>query len=201
MKRAWVFLVVLVALCQTASAEIVFSVTPLSSTITPGDTAQFQVRLASTLLSGEQVDAAEFNANAGPGNGVGGTFVSPTATVILSPLTSPVDFTSTPGQAFASNFQSGGILVPNSGILFANLFLSTIGATPGTYSLSLDQFAANSPTLAGLAASAGPAASYQIGLTAVPEPTSILTAASLGCVGMFYRRRQSVVAKSKKVTR
>ena len=199
MKSTWGFLVVVLALCRTASAEIVFSLTPLSgTTITPGATQQFQVRVSSSLLAGEQADALEFNAIAGAGDTLAGTFVPPTAQVALNP-SSPIDITSQPGTAFGSSFLSGGVLVPNSGIVLANLFLSTVGATNGTYSLSLDSLAANSPTLAGLATSAGPSASYTIGLTAVPEPTSILTAASLGCVGMFYRRRHSAIAKSKKM--
>ena len=189
MRLPFLFLIAVVGFSPLASAEIVFSLTPLSGTTIPyGDTQAFQVRVRSTLALGEQADALEFNAIAGAGDTVAGTFVPPTAQVALNPA-SPIDITSQPGTAFGSSFLSGGVLVTNSGILLANLFLSTVGATPGSYSISLDSLAANSPTLAGLLTSSGPAASFTI--TAVPEPTSILTAAMLGGVGMFYRRRGS----------
>lgn len=195
MRLSLLFLFAVIGLSPLASAEIVFSLTPITgTTINPGNTQQFQVMVNSTLALGEQADALEFNAIAGAGDTVAGTFVPPTAQVALNPL-SPIDITSQPGSAFGSSFLSGGVLVTNSGIVLANLFLSTVGATSGNYFLSLDSLAANGPGPAGvlsaLATSAGPSASYTIGLTAVPEPTSILTAAVLGGVGMFYRRRGS----------
>lgn len=197
MRLSLLFLMAAIGLSPLASAEIVFSLTPITgTTITPGNTQQFQVMVNSTLALGEQADALEFNAIAGIGDTIAGTFVPPTAQVALNPA-SPIDITSQPGTAFGSSFLSGGVLVPNSGIVLANLFLSTVGATSGNYFLSLDSLAANGVFAPGyigptaLATSAGPSASYTIGLTAVPEPTSILTAAVLGGVGMFYRRRGS----------
>lgn len=68
----------------------------------------------STLAIGEQVNKLEFNAIAGVGDTVAGTFVAPTAHVALNP-SSPIDITSQPGTAFGSTFLSGGVLVTNSG--------------------------------------------------------------------------------------
>lgn len=139
------------------------------------------------------MDAAESNAVAGPGNGMDGTFVSPTSIVSLG-SNYPVDFTSQPGTAFSSSFLNGGINVPFAGITYTNLFLSTVGSVAGIYQLSLTDLAANSPTLAGLITSAGSPLSYEIG-SAIPEPSSnLLTAIGLGVVGLFYRRRRAVLA-------
>lgn len=189
MKRASLLLLIIFGLHQVASADIIFSLSPNNQVFNVGDTIQFQLRIASSLLAGEQVDAAEFNAVAGPGNGQGGVFVDPTATVILNPATSPIDITHPLGQAFGSNFQTGGILVPNAGIVFANLFLNTTGVVPAVYQLSLTDLAANSPSTAGLLVSGTPIA-YEL-VAAVPEPTSMLTVALFGCGSVISRRRRS----------
>lgn len=195
MKLMSFMLVVVLGLSQAASAAITFQLSPASQTIAQGSTAQFSLNLISSVLSGEQVDAVDFNAIAGAGDGTGGVFVAPTGVTGLLG-TSPMDL-SGPGQAFGSNFLSGGILVPSgSGVTFANYFLDTTGVAAGNYTISLSDLAANSPSVAALPVF-GSVISYEI-VAAVPEPTSILTAASLGLAGVFYRRRRIKGSKSTK---
>lgn len=181
---SFVMLVVL-GFSQTASAAIIFQLSPANQTVFQGSTAMFSLNLASSIVSGEQVDAVDFNAIAGAGNGSGGIFVIPTGiTGLLGP--SPMDLT-TPGQAFGSNFLSGGILVPSgAGVTFANYFLDTTGVAPGVYSVTLSDLAANSPTIAALPV-VGSTISYEV-VSAIPEPTSLF-AASIGLVGVFACRR------------
>ncbi len=185
MKVMSFMLLAILGLSQSASAAIIFQLAPANQTVFQGSTAMFSLNLISSVLSGEQVDAVDFNAIAGAGNGSAGVFVIPTATTgLLGP--GAIDL-SGPGQAFGSNFLSGGINVTSgAGVTFANYFLDTTGVAPGIYSVTLSDLAANSPTIAALPV-VGSTISYEI-VSAIPEPTSLL-AASLGLTGFFARRR------------
>ncbi len=196
MKLMGFLLLAVLGFSQVASASITFQLAPASQQILQGSTGAFTLSLISSVPAGELVDSTDFNANAGIGNGTQGVFVAPTATVILANL--PVDYTSTPGQAFGSNFLAGGISVPSgSGILLANLFLDTTGVALGNYTMSLDSLGANSPTFGGLSV-AGSTVNYEV-ISAVPDPSSVLTALALGGGGLFYRRRRGKMSKSKKL--
>lgn len=179
MRVAVLALLMLMGLAQSSSAAVVFFLSPTSSTILQGNTANFDVFVRSTLVAGEQVDGLEASVTSTAGLFTSGsTFLLNNGAVDLS----------TPGQAFMSNFAVGGFNLTNSNTLFATLSLSTVGVTPGTYSMAFDagSLAANSPTLGGLGiVDSGP---ISFTVTAVPEPSS--TVFLLGLVGGAYALRR-----------
>lgn len=177
---SWVML--LAFLGSFGKADIVFSVSPLSQTITQGSNGIFEVFIRSS--SGTQkVDGVDVNVNAGAGNGTGGKFISG-VTFLLG--ATPFDITTTTGQAFSTNFQLGGIDIGTTDQLYGRLTLDTTGVALGTYTMSLDQLNANSPTLAGLPVQ-GFNATYTI--TAIPEPSSVLLVSAVGLYGWRRARR------------
>jgi hypothetical protein len=169
-------------LSSVGKADIVFSLSPLSQTITQGSNGIFEVFVRSS--SGTQkVDGIDVNVNAGAGNGTGGKFISGVTFLLGS---TPFDITTTTGQAFSTNFQLGGIDVGTTDQLYGRLTLDTTGLALGTYTMSLDQLNANSPTLAGLPVQ-GFNATYTI--TAIPEPSSVLLVSAVGFYGWRRARR------------
>ncbi|MDZ4850963.1 MAG: PEP-CTERM sorting domain-containing protein [Pirellulaceae bacterium] len=197
MKLVLSLAIALIAFAQVSYADIMFELTPANQQIQQGNTAQFTLRLYSTIPGGEVVDSADGNVNAGPGNGTAGRFVAPTGTVILG--NQPVDFQSTLGQAFASNFQAGGILIPYRDVLvnpttavdFVSLFLNTTGVALNTYSMTLDSLAANSPTTGALL-TGGNSISYIV-INSVPEPTSMIMVGAIGIASVLRRRRNAAI--------
>ena len=177
----------IMVLSNVANADILFQLSPANQQITKGSTALFNLRVISSILAGEQVDGLDANVVAGVGNGTGGVFVAPTASFILG--NGAIDIGSTPGQAFHTNVQAGGVLIPGgAGVKLSDLYLDTTGVTPGIYQMTLSDLAANSPISGGLTVVTS-TISYEVIAAAIPEPTSILSTALIGLGGIFYRRR------------
>ena len=193
MKFVYFSVLALLGLCQAANAAITFKLAPNNQTAYAGQTMTFTLALQSSQIAGEGINAVDFNVLAGAGDGTGGTFVAPTNTVILG--NGPVDYTSTPGQAFGTNVQATNITIPQAGVLISNLFLNTTGVAAGNYTLSLSDLAANDAVSGGVGVF-GSTVNYQI-LSAVPEPTSILTASTLALGAVFYRKRRAKLTKSR----
>jgi hypothetical protein len=74
--------------------------------------------------------------------------------------------------------------------VFGTFTFNVNGLLPGIYNIDFEQASTDGPLING--GLDGTAGSFEI--TAVPEPTSILTTATLGFAGLFYRRRRSVRA-------
>jgi PEP-CTERM motif len=182
MKYALVVLLLLAGLSQSATAAIVFSLSPNNSTINLGNAAIFNVSVRSTLAAGEQVDGLEGNVISSAG-----TFTAASVTLLLN--NGAVDV-STPGQAFMSNFLNGGFNLSNNDTLFARLTLSTTGVAPGNYNIRFEtgSLAANSPTLAALAVQDGGPINFTI--TAIPEPSSLMLVGAISGLVAIRRKRR-----------
>jgi hypothetical protein len=131
----------------------------------------------------------------------------------LGGFTGPISFASNFNAANVNPFSSGVVDPLDSRIAYLSLDFTSPQAIPtgspgvfGTFSFNVDGL---NPGFYGIllsdAASDGPnvvtnSGGFTITGTAVPEPTSILTAASLGMGGVFFRRRRVKVSKSKKAS-
>lgn len=71
--------------------------------------------------------------------------------------------------------------------IFGTFTFNVNGLLPGIYNINFEDAATDGPTVNG--GFNGTAGTFEI--TSVPEPTSILTTATLGFVGLFYRRRRA----------
>lgn len=167
-------------LSNVAEADIIFTVSPLTQKVPSGNDAVFNIFVESDS-GAVTIDAIDVNANAGLGDGSAGLFTAG-QTFLLG--ADPFDVLSTPGQAFSTNFQNGGISI-STPVLYATLTLSTTGVPLGLHQISLDQLSANSPTL-GAISTGGTGASYLV--TAVPEPSSLFVGI-FGSCALFLRRR------------
>jgi hypothetical protein len=167
MKKFLIALVLGFWPASQSQAAIVFTLSPATQNITQGSVGIFNLFLRSDTVP-LQIDGIDVNVNAGAGNGTGGVFQS-SPTFLLG--SAPFDVTSTPGQAFSTNFAIGGISLGTTNTLYGILSLGTTGVTPGTYALTMDTFRANSPTSAGQPTIAVNA-SYTI--QAIPEPGTIV---------------------------
>ena len=190
------FLIALSVCSGRANADILFSLSPATSTITLGNKADFNVFIRSA--TDVTVGGYSVNVLAGPGNGTAGRFSSGTFSFFVGDPNQSWDLTTTPGQAFSTadtgttgGTNAGSLLLANTTTLLGTVTLDTAGATIGTYSMSLDQLSAiqvNGTFIPGgvNGASYGGPVSFQI--TAVPEPASI---ALVGlAVGGFWLRRR-----------
>jgi hypothetical protein len=130
------------------------------------------------------IDAFDVNVVAGAGDTTGGVFTSGTTSLLGS---DPFDVTSTPGQAFSTNFAVGGTLIGTTDILYGVLTLDTTGVAAGNYIISLDSLSANDP-INGPVLTNGVNAAYSI--SAVPEPTSMALVGLIGGVVGFRRWRK-----------
>jgi len=79
--------------------------------------------------------------------------------------------------------------------VFGTFTFNVNGLNPGFYGIVLSDAFTDGPNV--VTTNGG----FTItGVSGVPEPTSILTASSLGLGGVFFRRRRAKVSKSKKLT-
>jgi hypothetical protein len=194
------FLIALSICSGRANADILFSLSPATSTITLGNKADFNVfiRSATEVIVGGYSLNVIAGPSDGPGKGTAGRFSSGTFSFLVGDPNQGWDLTTTPGQAYSTadtnttgGTNAGSLLLANTTRLLGTLTLDTAGATIGTYSMSLDQLSAiqvNGNFIPGgvNGASYGGPVSFQI--TAVPEPASI---ALVGlAVGGFWLRRR-----------
>ncbi len=93
------------------------------------------------------------------------------------------------------DFTSPQAIPSGSPGVFGTFTFNVNGLLPGAYNISFEDAFTDGPLING--GLNGTAGSFNI--TAVPEPTSILTAATLGFAGLFHRRRRAKVSKSKKL--
>jgi hypothetical protein len=161
---------------QSASAAIVFSLAPTSQNIVQGTTGIFSLFLRSDTVP-ILIDAVDVNVVAGAGNGSGGIFL-PSQSAILG--STAFDVTTTPGQAFSTNFLAGGVQIGTSNTLYGTLNLSTTGVALGTYQMTLNGLSANMPG-AGGGAQTTLALNSSYTITAVPEASSIFLTGVVCC--------------------
>ena len=192
MKFGLFFSIAVLGFAQMASANITLQLSTTTPTVVAGNQAIFALHLVSDVVAGESINGVEANVNAGLGDGLSGVFVAPSAhTGILG--ISPVDLTTTLGQLFASNTLASGTLnVPSGlGIKWLDIFLDTTNLD-GNYTLTLDQIAVTTdvgPTFT----TPFSGSSVNFNVTAVPEPSSMLTVA-IGFGVLMYRRRRASMA-------
>ncbi|MEQ1830005.1 MAG: PEP-CTERM sorting domain-containing protein [Pirellula sp.] len=161
------------ALCGFARGDLVYTVTPSSSTVAQGQRLTFQIHLhltPTTLLRGTppqsvtrtslRFDAIDFQARAGAGDGTGGLFTTDCINHLLNQATPSAQdqMGNRLGTVFSTvknTFIEGdpfefGVVINSTPQLLATLFLdtNTTGVVPGTYNftLDLDKLAANSNT-------------------------------------------------------
>ena len=183
MRLLVLFSATVLSLSQLGEAAIIFSLSPATQSIVQGTVGQFDLSVRTDVAGGQQITALEANVVSSAPNSL---FTSASQTFLL---TGVID-RSTPGQAFISTSLAGGISLGTTDTLFARLFLSTTNVALGNYTMSLNQLAANSPTLAGLPIQNGGTVSF----TVVPEPTSMaLVALVVSGLGMcrFVKRKKS----------
>lgn len=182
MKLFFMIFAVMTQVLGIANAGMIFTIQPAAGfeTITLGGTGQFKLYIRSNVAGGEQIDSIDVNVKAGAGNGTAGVFSSGTTTLLGNV---PFDVSSTPGQAFSTNFLSGGTLIPfasgvgsDLGVQYGALQLSTLGIGPGTYPITLDQLNAN-PFYSGIGAPPAAVPTFAVNssftITSVPEPSSL----------------------------
>jgi len=190
-------------LVERARAEIVFSITPSTSSIILGDSAVFNIFIQSATP--EVIGGYTMNVVAGPMDvtGVGGRFTSGTFSFLVGVPNQDWSFARV-GQAFSTAFTgaaggtgSGQAIAANTVVPFGSLTLSTVGATLGTYQLTVstlsavgvnNNFLPNGTNGINGAFFSGPV-SYTI---AVPEPSS-LALLGLGSLGFAWLRKRKVV--------
>ncbi len=204
MRTILAFLALLIAIpVERARAEIVFNITPATSSIVLGNSAVFNIFIQSATP--ETIGGYSIQVNAGPANGVGGTFTSGTFDFLVGAPNQSWDFQRA-GQAFSTAFTGsaggtgiGRTIAANTSVQFGSLTLSTMGATQGPYQLTVSSLSASGVGNTGFfpggtngASFSGPV-SYSI--TAVPEPNSLalLGLASLGIVWLRKRRPKRCV--------
>jgi len=179
MFRSFLALVGLLIPLTQAESALVFTVTPLASTVAPNQEIVFDLFIESN--SGPvTIDAIDVNAVAGSGDGTQGVFTEG-LTLLLGG--DPFDVTTTPGQAFSTNFQAGGVSI-NSRVQYGTLRLSTLVANPGSYNLSLDSLAANVPGVGAIEVTFDEIVFYTI----LPEPSSF-GLVGLAAFSLQIRRR------------
>ncbi|MFY8200080.1 MAG: PEP-CTERM sorting domain-containing protein [Pirellula staleyi] len=130
----------------------------------------------------------DFNLLAGVGNGSQGTFTGGSLIVLGSRT---IDFTSTPGQAFAtsaSDATNPPITVGTTDVQLGSVVLSTAGLAVGSkFDITLSDLNFNDVVL-GPIASTGAGVSFQITAAAVPEPTTLLLLLGTSGCAMVFRR-------------
>ena len=189
-------LMILLSMCSgRANADILFSLSPASSTITLGGKTDFNVFISST--TDVTVGGYALNVVADPFNRSAGSFSSGTFSFFVGAPVQVWELT-TPGEAFSTadtgspgGTNVGSPLSANIARLLGTLTLDTAGATTGNYSMILDSLSAsdvNGNFISGgtNGASYGGPVSFQI--TAVPEPTSFALAGL--AVGAIWLRRR-----------
>ena len=184
MRLLVLFSAAVLSLSQLGEAAIIFSLSPATQSIVQGTVGQFDLSVRTDVAGGQRIDGLEANIVSNASNSL---FTVASQSLLLN--NGAID-RSTPGQAFISNFLAGGISLGTTDTLFARLFLSTTNVALGNYTMSLNQLAANSPTLAGLPIQNGGTVSF----TVVPEPTSMaLVALVVSGLGMcrFVKRKKS----------
>lgn len=186
MKLASFLLVALVVFTQTASADLVFTLSPANASIPLGSQGIFEVYISNSVAGNLNVAGIDLTVQAGDGT-TNGIFTAASATSALLGVT---PFIVNDGIADASNNLVGGVTITTVPQLYGTLNLDTTGATPGNnYQMAITSaFVVNSGSVS-VPFQTSP---INFNITAVPEPSSILTAAALGLGGMFYRRRRAL---------
>lgn len=194
-------IVLAIAALQTnvVHGDLIFSVVPSSTQIALGSSANLSVFIQSRNDVPVTVGGYSLNVIAGPGNGTGGTFTAGTFNFLVGDPGQSWDLLTDSGKAFstADTGNAGGTGVGNvlsTQQLLGTLTLSTVGATTGNYSITVDQLSAiqvNGNFISGGTNGATFAGPIAYTITAVPEPGSLLLLSSLGiAVGGWYRVRQ-----------
>ena len=208
MRTIFVFLTLLIAMpVERARAEIVFNITPETTNIVLGNNAVFNI----FIQSATEVTIGGYSINVVAGQpdlpGVGGRFTSGTIAFSVGAPSQVWDFQRV-GQAFSSAFTgstggtgTGRSIAANTVVPFGTLTLSTVGATEGTYQMTVSSLSAvgvnNSFLPNGTNGTNGAFFSGPItySITAVPEPNSLalLGFVSLGIAWLRKRRPKRCV--------
>ena len=197
MRTILVFLALLIAMPdERAKAEIVFSITPATTAIVLGDSAVFNVFIESATP--ETIGGYSIQLNAGPANGGGGRFSSGTFDFLVGAASQTWDLQRA-GQAFSSAFTGaaggtgvGRAIAANTKVQFGSLTLSSIGATDGTYQMTVSSLSAvgiNQNSFPGGTNGATFTGPVSYSITAVPEPNS-LALLGLGSLGIVWLRKR-----------
>ena len=180
-------------------ADLVFSLeqaTPSGGASLPNGNASagvFNILVRSTTAS-QLFLGADFTITLSSSTGAGGRMVSG-SNELLKPGSNDAGFFAgsfaAPG-AISANFSTianSAVTLSTSNSLLAKVTLSTVGATDGTYSLSLSGLDAIDSGFNQIATSSAGNLSYTISSSAVPEPSSIALV-SVVAGGMAYRLRR-----------
>jgi len=192
MKFACSLLFVLTISSPLAVADIVFTILPQNSSIPVGTEGVFDVFISSNS-GAVNVAGVDISVQAGDGSGTSGLAKAASATSSLLGVSSAFIDPGLPGAADFGNNLTGGISL-STPQLYATLYLDTTGLALGNHTISFTSLLAInsffSPVQVAPDTLLTPR-SFGFTIAAVPEPTSMMTAATLAFGGMFYRRRRS----------
>ncbi len=194
MMKSIFLAIVALSLVQTAHADVVFSVGrtggPAIIEISEGGTFVLDIYVHKDPSDSRTLTMSgfDFNLLAGVGNGSQGTFTGGSLIVLGSRT---IDFTSTPGQAFATSASDASnppITVGTTDVQLGSVVLSTAGLAVGSkFDITLSDLNFNDVVL-GPIASTGAGVSFQITAAAVPEPTTLLLLLGTSGCAMVFRR-------------
>ncbi len=184
------------AIMKPVRADFVFSIEqtrPVGSIWTDSpNAATFGVYLRTTAADQSFV-GADFTLTLSSLDGAGGLFIEGANRFSLNDGGSSGFFEAfnAPGESAATYFLDVGTPVTSLGPadanwLLAEFTLSTLGATPGTYSMSLSGLSALDSGFNAIPTSAAGSLNYS--LTAVPEPSTGI-GFGIGMIGFVIRRR------------
>ncbi len=194
MLKVFSIAIVVLGLVQTANADVIFSVGgtdgPTTVDIPAGSTFVFDIFVRKDPSDSRTLTMSgfDFNLLAGAGDGTQGTFTGGSLIVLGSRT---IDFTSTPGQAFAtsaSDATNPPITVGTTDVQLGSVVLSTAGLAVGSkFNITLPVGDLNfNDVVLGPITSTGVGVSFQI--TAVPEPTTLLLLGGTSVGALMLRR-------------
>jgi len=194
MLKSFFIAAVALSLVQTAYADVVFSVGrtggPTNIEISEGGTFVFDIFVRKDPGDSRTLTMSgfDFNLLAGSGDGSQGTFTAGSLIVLGSRT---IDYTSTPGQAFATSASDASnppLTIGTTEVQLGSVLLSTAGLAVGSkFNITLPVGDLNfNDVILGPITSTGVGVSFQI--TAVPEPTTLLLLGGTSVGALMLRR-------------